>query len=91
MGRKKTLGCRNKCSRAKRQSLISPKWVTLGEYNDNLIIKCKKVKKSSSFLVFRKHADDLNTSIEISKNSSSWDIVGEYNDNLYKNRVCSCQ
>ena len=47
MGRKKTLGRRNKCSRAKRQSLISPKWVTLGEYNDNLIIKCKKIKKSS--------------------------------------------
>ena len=86
MGRKKTLGRRNKCSRAKRQSLISPKWVTLGEYNDNLIIKCKKLKKSSSFWVLREHADDLNTSLEISKNSSSWDIVGEYNDDLYKKK-----
>ena len=63
--------------------MISPKWVTSGEYNDNFIIKCRKVKKSSSYWVLRENAADLSNSSEIAEDSPSWDIVGEYNDDLF--------
>ena len=63
--------------------MISPKWVTSGEYNDNLIIKCRKVKKSSSYWVLRENAADLSNSSEIAEDCTSWDIVGEYNDDLF--------
>ena len=77
------IGRMKKCSRAKRQSMISPKWVTSGEYNDNLIIKCRKVKKCSSYWVLQENAADLRNSSEIAEDSTSWDIVGEYNDDLF--------
>ena len=82
MGRKKGIGRSFKSSRTQRKSNICLKWAVSGEYNDTLIIKCRKVKKSSSFWVVRENTDDVKNASEITKKSSSLDIVGEINHSL---------